>query len=253
MSTRSRLVAGNWKMNGSRSSIRQLVSGILDQIDSCSGCEIAVFPPFVFLPMVQEMLLSKQVGLGAQNIDSHVQGAYTGEVSAQMVAEFGCTYVLLGHSERRAYYAETDDTVSEKFTACIESGLHPILCVGETLKQREEGLTEKIVSQQLQIVLDNCGIDTFAEATIAYEPVWAIGTGISASPQQAEQVHAVIRDVVMQQDSGIGQEIRVLYGGSVTAESASSLFAEENIDGALVGGASLNAADFMKISQLAGH
>jgi triosephosphate isomerase len=252
MGIRPKLVAGNWKMNGSRASVEMLVSGILDQI-SDSACEIALFPPFVFVPMVQEMLLATDIGLGAQNISSHMQGAYTGEVSASMVAEFGCTYVLLGHSERRAYYAETDDKVSEKFTACIESGLHPILCVGETLKQREEGLTEKIVSQQLQIVLDNCGIDTFAEATIAYEPVWAIGTGISASPQQAEQVHAVIRDVVMQQDSGIGQEIRVLYGGSVTAESASSLFAEENIDGALVGGASLDAADFIKISQLAGH
>ncbi|MDK1024012.1 MAG: triose-phosphate isomerase [Gammaproteobacteria bacterium] len=249
---RRKLVAGNWKMNGSRASIKQLLNGILDQ-NTESGCEIAVFPPVVFLPMVQEMLLSTRIGLGAQNIDSHVQGAFTGEVSASMVAEFGCTYVLIGHSERRAYYAETDDIVSEKFSACVASGLRPVLCVGETLEQRQKGLTEEIVKHQLQMVLDNCGIGTFAEAIIAYEPVWAIGTGMSASPRQAEEVHALIRDVMMQEDSGIGQQIRLLYGGSVSPESASKLFAEENIDGALVGGASLNAADFLKISQLAGH
>lgn len=252
MRIRRKLVAGNWKMNGSRASIKQLLNGILDQ-NTESGCEIAVFPPVVFLPMVQEMLLSTRIGLGAQNIDSHVQGAFTGEVSASMVAEFGCTYVLIGHSERRAYYAETDDIVSEKFSACVASGLRPVLCVGETLEQRQKGLTEEIVKHQLQMVLDNCGIGTFAEAIIAYEPVWAIGTGMSASPRQAEEVHALIRDVMMQEDSGIGQQIRLLYGGSVSPESASKLFAEENIDGALVGGASLNAADFLKISQLAGH
>lgn len=252
MRTRTKLVAGNWKMNGSRASIKQLVDGILDQ-NGGSTCEIALFPPFVFLPMVQEMLLSTSIGLGAQNVNGHAQGAYTGEVSASMLVEFGCTYVLLGHSERRAYYAETDDIVSEKFAASVAAGLRPVLCLGETLEQRQQRLTEEIVTHQLQAVLDRCGIAAFAEAIIAYEPVWAIGTGMSASPQQAEQVHAVIRGVLMQQDSGIGQEIRLLYGGSVTAESASSLFAEENIDGALVGGASLNAADFMKISQLAGH
>jgi len=143
--------------------------------------------------------------------------------------------------------------VSKKFTACVEAGLHPVLCVGETLEQRQQGQTEEIVTNQLQVVLDHCGIGSFSKAVVAYEPVWAIGTGMSATPQQAEEVHAVIRDEMMQQDADIGQGIRLLYGGSVTAESASSLFAEENIDGALVGGASLNAADFMKISQLAGH
>jgi triosephosphate isomerase len=252
MGIRPKLVAGNWKMNGSRASVEMLVSGILDQIND-SACEIALFPPFVFVPMVQEMLLATDIGLGAQNISSHMQGAYTGEVSASMVAEFGCTYVLLGHSERRAYNAETDDLVSEKFAACVEAGLNPVLCVGETLEQRQQGLTEEIVTRQLRVVLDHCGIGSFGEAIVAYEPVWAIGTGMSASPQQAEQVHAVIREELMQQDANIGQGIRLLYGGSVTAESAFSLFAEENIDGALVGGASLNAADFIKISQLAGH
>ena len=252
MGSRPKLVAGNWKMNGSKASVTKLVDGILNQFND-SECEIALFPPFIFLPMAQEMLRSTNIGLGAQNINSHVQGAYTGEVSASMVAEFGCTYVLLGHSERRAYNAETNDLVSEKFTACVEAGLHPVLCVGETLEQRQQGQTEEIVTNQLQVVLDHCGIGSFSKAVVAYEPVWAIGTGMSATPQQAEEVHAVIRDEMMQQDSDIGQRIRLLYGGSVTAESASSLFAEENIDGALVGGASLNAADFMKISQLAGH
>lgn len=252
MGIRRKLVAGNWKMNGSRASIEQLLNGILGQ-NTELGCEMAVFPPFVFLPMVQEMLQSTSIGLGAQNVDGHAPGAFTGEVSASMVAEFGCTYVLVGHSERRGYHAETDALVSEKFTACVESGLHPVLCVGETLEQRQQGLTEEIVKQQVKIVLDNCGIGAFTEAIIAYEPVWAIGTGMSASPQQAEEVHALIRDLVMQHDSAIGQEIRLIYGGSVSPESASKLFAEENIDGALVGGASLNAADFLKISQLAGH
>jgi triosephosphate isomerase len=239
-------------MNGSKASVEKLVDGILEQ-NRDSGCDIALFPPFVFLPMVREMLLLTNIDLGAQNISSHVQGAYTGEVSVSMVAEFGCSKVLLGHSERRAYNAETDELVSQKFTACVEAGLHPVLCIGETLEQRQQGLTEEVVTRQLRIVLDNCGIGSFVGAIVAYEPVWAIGTGMSASPQQAEQVHAVIRNEIMQHDRGIGQEIRLLYGGSVTAENAASLFAEENIDGALVGGASLNAADFMNICQLAGQ
>ena len=178
---------------------------------------------------------------------------HTGEVACSMVTDFGCQYALVGHSERRAYYAETDEIVSEKFAACTKAAITPVLCIGETLEQRQQGQTKDIVRQQLGVVLDRCGIAGFAQAVIAYEPVWAIGTGVSASPEEAEDVHAVIREVLMQRDSAIGQKIRLLYGGSVTAESAASLFAQENIDGALVGGASLNSTEFIKICQFAGY
>ncbi len=252
MGVRQMLVAGNWKMNGSRTSVEQLVGDILDQI-SGSESELVIFPPFVFLSMVAEMIQSKSVSVGAQNINSHPKGAFTGEVSAAMVAEFGCKYVLIGHSERRSLFDETDDIVSEKFTACVKSGLIPVLCVGETAAQKQEGRSEEIVHQQLQIVLDRCGIGAFTDALIAYEPVWAIGTGQSADPGQAAKVHELIRNVIAEEDQDIGEKIRLLYGGSVTPENAASLFAEEHIDGALVGGASLNATDFMTIFQLAGN
>jgi triosephosphate isomerase len=246
------MVAGNWKMNGSGESLARLASGVLEQAGSAS-CEVVVFPPFVYLSLAQRLLGATSVAYGAQNMNNRMQGAFTGEISALMLAEFGCKYVLIGHSERRAYFAETDDMVAEKFTACSKTGLRPVLCVGETLEERESGLTRDVVLRQITAVLSRCESDEMVKAVIAYEPVWAIGTGVSASPQQAEEVHAFIREVLADEDITMSEKVRILYGGSVTAENASSLFEQENIDGALVGGASLDATGFAKICQLAGR
>jgi len=252
MAIRQAMVAGNWKMNGTGESLARLASGVLERTGS-ADCEVVVFPPFVYLSLAQGILAGTSVAYGAQNMNSHMQGAYTGEISALMLAEFGCKYVLVGHSERRAYFAETDDVVAEKFVACNKTGLRPVLCVGETLEERESGLTREVVLRQITAVLSRCESAHLAQAVIAYEPVWAIGTGVSASPHQAEEVHAFIREVLADADIAISEKMRVLYGGSVTAENASSLFEQENIDGALVGGASLDATGFAKICQLAGR
>ena len=247
------LVAGNWKMHGSKTMVRSLLEGLLAGSSADGKADLAVFPSFPYLSLTESILSGSHIQWGGQTLNPNAQGAHTGETSGSMLTDMGCQYVLVGHSERRAIYGESDEDVAVRFKAALDAGLEPVLCVGETLEEREEGQTELVVARQLDAVIGSVGIEAFNHAIIAYEPVWAIGTGMSASPPQAEQVHAVIRGVLMQEDSDIGQEIRLLYGGSVTAENASSLFAEENIDGALVGGASLNAADFMKISQLAGH
>jgi triosephosphate isomerase len=252
MTMRKALVAGNWKMNGTRESVEALATGLVERTGAAK-CEIAVFPPFVYLPMIESVLAGSAIGYGAQNVSNQLQGAYTGEVSALMLAEFGCKYVLVGHSERRAYYAETDAEVAEKFETCYRTGLRPVLCVGETLQEREAGLTRSVVERQLTAVLQKCQVQSFDSAVIAYEPVWAIGTGVSASPAQAEEVHGFIRSQMDAADGALGRKIRILYGGSVTAENAASLFEQENIDGALVGGASLDASGFAKICQLAGQ
>jgi triosephosphate isomerase len=238
---RTRLVAGNWKMHGSRASNRALLEKILAGVGKAATAQCAVCPPFPYLAQVAEQLSGSPVALGAQNVSEHAQGAYTGEVAAAMLVELGCRYVIVGHSERRQLYGEKDEQVAAKFAAAKKSGLVPILCVGETLAEREAGRTEEVVARQLDAVLK---VGDFGSAVLAYEPVWAIGTGRNATPEQAQQVHAFLR-------KRIPSENRILYGGSVKAQNARALFAMPDVDGGLIGGASLVAEDFLAIVEAA--
>ena len=230
-----RLVAGNWKMHGSRATNRGLLGSLLKGL--AKGVECAVCVPFPYLQQVADQLAGSPLAWGAQNVSEHAQGAYTGEVSVGMLLEFGCRYVIVGHSERRQLYGETDAQVAAKFAAARKSGLKPILCVGETLAEREAGRTEAVVGRQLEIVLQE---SSFGEAVLAYEPVWAIGTGRNATPEQAQAVHAFLRNRV-------SKETRILYGGSVKPQNAGAIFAMPDVDGGLIGGASLVAKDFLEI------
>lgn len=243
---RNILVAGNWKMNGSDNSIRALLGGFMHEVADLS-CDVAVFPPFAYLPLVRELADGTGIQWGGQTLNPNASGAFTGEISAAMLLDLGCHQVLVGHSERRALFGESNEAVAERFEAAEQAGLQPVLCVGETIEQRESGATDKVVAGQLDAVLDRVGIQAFGKATIAYEPVWAIGTGLTATPDQAQQVHAFIRDKITALDGRIGGQIRILYGGSVKASNAADLFAQEDIDGGLVGGASLDPAEFMGI------
>jgi len=240
------LVAGNWKMHGSKALVTELLEGLL-AAPSTDAAELAVFPPFPYLAQAQSLLSGSPIAWGAQNLNPVAQGAHTGEVSAPMLLDFGCRYVLVGHSERRTLYGESDEDVAARFAAALEAGLEPVLCVGETLQEREDGLTEAVVERQLQAVLDRCGFEGFRQAIVAYEPVWAIGTGRTATPEQAQAVHAFIRDIFAARDDIIAGQLRILYGGSVNGSNAADLFAREDIDGGLVGGASLKAEDFLAI------
>ncbi len=214
-------------------------------------CQVAVFPPYVFLELVKRLLDGTVIGLGAQNTDWHGEGAFTGEVSTGMLADVGCRYCLVGHSERRTLFGETDDLVAAKFAAALASGLTPVLCVGETLEEREADMTVHVVERQLKAVIEESGIAGIGDAVIAYEPVWAIGTGHSATPEQAEEVHAAIRGILASHNARISEETLILYGGSVNAGNAVSLLSMGDIDGALVGGASLKAAEFAAICEAA--
>jgi triosephosphate isomerase (TIM) len=246
---RRKLVAGNWKMNGSTGSIRELLQGILGGAAEVSAVELAVFPPFVYLGVVEQQLSGSAIVWGAQNMCDQVSGAYTGEVSGSMLNDFRCTYVIVGHSERRTLYGESDQVVAHKFAAARKVGIKPILCVGETLDEREQGVTEVVVERQLKAVLDLEGIDSFADAVIAYEPVWAIGTGRTATSGQAQEVHAFIRAKLAELDPALASKVRILYGGSVKGSNAAELLAMPDIDGGLVGGASLDAKDFLAIAK----
>ena len=234
-------------MNGSLSSVIDLVEGILagDQ----GQAEIAVCPPAVYLMKVGGMLADSGVALGAQNVCDQASGAFTGEVSAAMLLEAGCRYAIVGHSERRSLYGESDQLVAARFAQALDAGLTPILCVGETLEQREQGITETLVAQQIDAVLTRSGIDGIARAVIAYEPVWAIGTGQVATPEQAQAVHAFIRGKLAQIDDAVAQRVQILYGGSMNPSNAADLLAQADIDGGLIGGASLKADDFLAIAQ----
>ena len=241
---RRRLVVGNWKMNGSRAANASLLAGI--QAAGPHTAEVAVCVPFVFLNDVQEALNGGPIGLGAQDCSAFESGAYTGEISASMLVEFACRYVLVGHSERRGYHLETDQQVADKAKAALEHGITPIVCVGETLGERDGGRTDEVVKRQLSVVIHTLGA-CVAEAVVAYEPVWAIGTGRTASGVQAQAVHAVLR---AQLQAAVGEragKMRILYGGSVKADNAAALFAAPDIDGGLIGGASLKADDFNAI------
>ncbi len=242
---RKALVAGNWKMNGSRESVAELVASLVES--QPFQCDTLVCPPSVFLQQVAELLEGSSIAVGAQNIDPRKSGAYTGEVSASMVKEFGCKYVLVGHSERRTLFGETDAAVAAKYGAALEAGLTPILCIGETLEQRKAGDTRKVVSDQLGAVTRELSIEECVAGIVAYEPVWAIGTGETATPEQAGEVHGGIRASLREKDEELAREMRILYGGSVNPTNAEGLMKEIDIDGALVGGASLVANDFVAI------
>ena len=251
--TRKLLIAGNWKMNGSLAESRQLVSALKSGVGSGGFGTMLLCPPFVYLPAVREWLAGSPIALGAQNLNSHTgTGAFTGEVSGAMLRDVGCTHVIVGHSERRALYGESDGVVAAKFLAALGAGLIPILCVGETLEQREAGQTKGVIQRQVEAVLDAAGTAAFAKAVVAYEPVWAIGTGRTATPEQAQEVHAFIRGIVAGRDATIATGLSILYGGSVKGANAGNLFAMDDIDGGLVGGASLAAAEFLEIFRAAG-
>ena len=241
------LVAGNWKMNASSTMVKELLEGLLEGSRDDRNVDMAVFPPFPYLPQAQSMLEGSGIAWGGQTVNPVGQGAHTGEVATCMLLDFGCRYVLVGHSERRTIYGESDEDVAERFAAALEAGLEPVLCVGETLEERESDETEAVVARQIDAVLARCGIEAFARATVAYEPVWAIGTGKTASPEQAQAVHAFIRDKFAALDAIIAGQLRILYGGSVNGSNAADLFAREDIDGGLVGGASLKVDDFLAI------
>lgn len=240
------LIAGNWKMHGSRSTVDSLMGALTDGVSGYDGLDVLVLPPAVYIPRVVEHAQGSGIGVGAQNVGDQEQGACTGEIAADMLTDTGCSHALVGHSERRLNYGETDALVAARFARALQHGITPILCVGETLEQRERGETESVVAAQVDAVVDVAGAAALAAGVIAYEPVWAIGTGVTATPDQAQAMHAFIRGRLSEHGGG-ADAMRLLYGGSVKPDSAGDLFAQPDIDGALVGGASLKAPDFLGI------
>jgi triosephosphate isomerase len=245
------LVAGNWKMNGSSVACAELVDGILAGMPLSDSVKLIICPPYLYLDKLAHKLTETSLSLGAQNVSQYGSGAYTGEISPRMLRDIGCEYVVVGHSERRAMMAESNEIVALKFKAALSEGLKPILCVGETLQEREANKTESVIDEQLNIVLDVAGVEAFETAVIAYEPIWAIGTGRTASPEQAQYVHSHIRVTISSRSKQIASAIQVLYGGSVKGDNAAGLFRMADIDGGLIGGASLKAADFLAIAAAA--
>ena len=247
---RQKLIAGNWKMHGSlaenQTRLTQLVSGLGD-----TSAQVAVCVPAPYFTQCKSVLAGSAIQCGSQNISEYEQGAYTGEISASMLKEFDVRYALVGHSERRELFAESSEQVAKKFAAAKQARLIPVLCVGETLEQREAGITEQVIAGQISAVLDQVGIQGFADSVVAYEPVWAIGTGKTASPEQAQAVHKAIRVQLNALNAEIAQKIQILYGGSVKPNNAAAIFAQADVDGALVGGAALNAQDFLQICNAA--
>jgi triosephosphate isomerase len=248
---RNYLIAGNWKMNGSTAGNQELVAGIAAGAPDSDRVELLVCPPFPYLAAVSDASAGSKVMVGAQNVSEHESGAYTGEVAPSMLLDCGCNYVIVGHSERRTLYGESSGDVADKFKSALGAGLRPILCVGETLEERQADATVAVVDEQLNAVIDAVGIAAFKTAVIAYEPVWAIGTGMTATPEQAQDVHQHIREVLASRDAGIAESIQILYGGSMKGENAAGLLAKPDIDGGLIGGASLKAADFLAIAEAA--
>jgi len=241
------LVAGNWKLNGSRQANARLLTALRESLPADRRADVLVCPPFVYLGESVAALAGSGILVGAQNVSAESGGAFTGEVSAAMLRDVGCTHAIVGHSERRTYFGETDALIARKFRAACSAGLSPILCVGETLEERRSGVTEEVVRRQLEAVLDSVTAEEFAAGVVAYEPVWAIGTGQTASPEQAQEVHAFIRTIVRTRNAKIAAGLRIVYGGSVKGSSARALFSMPDIDGGLVGGASLEAAEFVAI------
>lgn len=249
---RQTLIAGNWKMNGNREFINELMTGMKQQLDANWQSEVLVCAPAIYLPLVIDLTEDSGIKVGAQNLSHEAQGAFTGEISGAMLADTGCQYVLVGHSERRSLYGESSAMVADKFKAALDNGLVPVLCIGETLEERENDATMDVVKAQIDAVLDQYGVSTLAKGVIAYEPVWAIGTGVTASPEQAQQVHAEIREHLAQFDAQVADDMRILYGGSMNPTNAEQLLAQADIDGGLIGGASLKAEQFIAICKAAG-
>jgi triosephosphate isomerase (TIM) len=247
---RKKLIAGNWKMNGSSNGIQELVKELLDSCGQKPDTEVAVFPPYVYLDLIRRLLQGSAIGWGAQNVSHHASGAFTGEIAASMLQDMGCRYVIVGHSERRALFGETDQVVAAKFVAALSQQIRPILCVGETASERQQGKTLQVIEQQLAVVLELAdNLPNLTQAVIAYEPVWAIGSGQTASPEQAQEVHQAIRKQLGGSHSDLGAAVRIIYGGSVKADNVAAIFSQQDIDGALVGGASLIAKQFIEIIQ----
>ena len=244
---RAKLVVGNWKMHGSLTENDALLKRLIPRVAALAGVSVGICAPYPYLAQLRGLLKETNIAWGAQNLSHRRSGAYTGEVSGAMLADFACRYVIVGHSERRALYGESDVLVADKFIAAQSAGLTPILCVGETLEERQGGLTEEVVARQLDTVVSHAGIGTLENAVIAYEPVWAIGTGQTATPEQAQAVHAFIRCRLRSHDAALAERLLILYGGSVKAANAAQLCSLPDVDGGLVGGASLNAEVFAGI------
>jgi triosephosphate isomerase len=248
---RNILVAGNWKMNGSSAANAELVAGIMAGAPDAQRIELLVCPPFPYLAAVSGQVAGSNIAVGAQNVSDQASGAYTGEVAAAMLRDVGCDYVIVGHSERRSLYGESSEFVATKTAAALGAGLRPIVCVGETLEEREQGHTEEVVAEQLEAVIAKVGIGALSDAVIAYEPVWAIGTGVTASPEQAQEVHRHLRGLLAAHDPLVAEAMLILYGGSMKGDNAAGLLSQEDIDGGLIGGASLKAKDFLAIATAA--
>ena len=248
---RTPLVMGNWKLNGTKASVKALVEALLKPAADNPKVEVAVCAPAIFIGTVEQLAQGSALQYGSEDVDVHTSGAYTGENSPVMIKEFGCKYAIVGHSERRAYHNETDQVVAAKFKAAQDAGLIPVLCIGESLEQFEAGKTNEVCETQLKAVIDHCGIDSFNNAVIAYEPIWAIGTGKTATPEIAQNVHANIRQLLAKYSAVVAEKVQILYGGSCNAKTAFDLFSQPDIDGGLVGGASLKAPDFTTIIESA--
>ena len=252
MTSRIPLVAGNWKMYGALARNAELVSDILAGASTLRGVELLVCPPSVYLHSVAQAAAGTALLVGGQNLaEPRDEGAFTGEVRGAMLVDVGCRYVIVGHSERRSLYGETSAVVARKTVAAFAAGLRPIVCVGETLEQREGGTTESVLAEQLSAVLDQIGAEQLKDLTLAYEPVWAIGTGRTASPAQAQEAHAFLRGQIARRNAKLADSVRILYGGSVKPDNAAALFAGADVDGGLIGGASLKATDFLAIARAA--
>jgi len=248
---RKYFVAGNWKMNGTKEEVSSLLSGVKQKVAAFSKINIAVFPSFVFLDQVSNELKGSNVDFGAQNLCEYEKGAYTGEVSGFMLKDFECDYVLIGHSERRHVFGESNEVTATKFMLAQANGLIPVLCVGETQQEREANQTDKVVFEQIEAIIAKAGIDALKNSIIAYEPVWAIGTGLTATPEQAQEVHAYIREMITKQDADLAENLIIVYGGSVKGSNAAEIFAKPDVDGGLIGGASLKPDDFATICEAA--
>ena len=249
---RQPMVAGNWKMNGSSDSVKQLIAGIKAGLGSVNKAEVVVCPPAVYIPAVTADAAGTVIKVGSQNICDQDQGAFTGEIAGSMLNDFGCEYAIIGHSERRSLYGESDELIARRFAAARRNGIKPVFCIGETLDEREQGVTNDVCSRQIDAVIALEGVAALADAVIAYEPVWAIGTGKTATPEMAQEVHAFIREKIAKLDAGVAEGLRILYGGSMNAGNAADLMAKPDIDGGLIGGASLKAEDFLAICTAAG-
>ena len=245
------LVMGNWKLNGSKAFTKELIEGLKAELHDVTGCDVAIAPPVMYLDTAEAALAGSQIALGAQNVDVNVKGAFTGDISTEMLKDFGAKYIIIGHSERRTYHKESDEFVAKKFGALKEAGLVPVLCIGETEAENEAGKTEEVCARQIDAVINALGVEAFNGAVIAYEPIWAIGTGKSATPAQAQAVHAFIRGHIAAKSQAVADQVIIQYGGSVNDANAAELFTQPDIDGALVGGASLKAPAFAVIVKAA--